>query len=65
MAVARLELKSKYMHQIHFYTVHSIILCIQSKASIKLINPFQICSKIIEFNYVYEKQQIKVFYRYF
>ena len=38
--------KSKYIHQIHFYTVHSIILCIHSKASIQFINPFRICSKI-------------------
>ena len=55
MAAAKFVLKSKYVHQIHFYTVHSIILCIHSKASIKFINPFQICSKITKFNYVYEK----------
>ena len=42
MAVAKSVLKSKYIHQSHFYTVHSIILCIHSKASIKFINPFQI-----------------------
>ena len=38
----------------HFYIVHSVILCILSKASIKFINPFQICSKIIRFSYAYE-----------
>ena len=54
MAVAKFVLKSKYIQQIHFYTVHSIILCIHSKASIKFINPFQICSKITKFDYLYE-----------
>ena len=54
MAVVKFVLKSKYIHQIHFYTVHSIILCIRSKASIRFSNPFEICSKISEFNYVYE-----------
>ena len=54
MAVASFVLKSKYIHQIHFYTVHSIILCIHSRASIKFINPFQIHSKITKFDYVYE-----------
>ena len=34
MAVAKFVLKSKYIYQMHFYTVHSIILCIHSKASI-------------------------------
>ena len=44
MAVASFAPKSKYIHQIYFYTVHSIISCIHSKASIKFINPFQIRS---------------------
>ena len=44
MAVASFAPKSKYIHQIYLYTVHSIISCIHSKASIKFINPFQIRS---------------------
>ena len=47
MAVASLVLKSKYILKIHFYTVHSIILCIHSKASIKFINPFQIVVRLL------------------
>ena len=54
MVVASFAPKSKYIRQIHFYTVHSIISCIYSKASIKFVNPFQICSKITKFNCVYE-----------
>ena len=54
MAAASFAPKSKYISQIHFYTVHSIISCIHSKASTKFVNLFQICSKITKFNCVYE-----------
>ena len=47
MAAAKFVLKSKYVHQIHFYTVHSIILCIHSSTLSRYVVIYTVHSIIL------------------